>query len=89
MTFTVKTKCAVIKNYPEIGVMKPGGDEFLNVSYTAIIVNSISNSNAEVQFDVIAEGVGSGLITFSFPTNGTDGILKQAEDALKESIEKQ
>ncbi|OYF77434.1 Uncharacterised protein [Klebsiella pneumoniae] len=86
MTFIVTQKCSVIKNYPEIGIMIPGDNEMLDVSYTAIIVNSLSNSTADVQFDVYADGVGHGLITFSFLASGTDGLLKQAEIALQESI---
>ncbi|HFF9149683.1 hypothetical protein V6082_08640 [Klebsiella pneumoniae] len=89
MTFKVTRKCSVVKNYPELGIMKAGNDELLEVSYTAIIVNSLSNATAEVQFDVQAEGIGNGLITFSFMINGINGLLEQAESALKSKLANQ
>ncbi|PLJ49962.1 hypothetical protein B6J66_20190 [Klebsiella quasipneumoniae] len=86
MSFTIIRKYSVVKNYPEMGIMNAGVGEVISSTYTAIIINSLSGGTAEVQFSVDADGVGSGLINFSFPVDGSGDLLKQAEQALESDL---
>ncbi|WP_114260835.1 hypothetical protein [Klebsiella quasipneumoniae] len=79
MSFTVIKEYSAVKNYPELGVMKKVSNETLSVTYTAIFVNSVSESSVEVQFSTSAEGIGDGLISFTFPPDGMNDLLTQAE----------
>ncbi|UYL05425.1 hypothetical protein DIDNDMLP_00440 [Klebsiella phage KP13-7] len=86
MSFTISKQCSVVKNYPELGIVKPSNSETLNVTYEAIIVNSVAAGVAEVQFSVKAEGIGEGIITYSFHHDGLDNLLVQAETSLESSF---
>ncbi|UYL04619.1 hypothetical protein NFBINONH_00075 [Klebsiella phage KP13-2] len=86
MSFTVSKQCSVVKNYPELGIVKSANSETLNVTYEAIIVNSVDAGVAEVQFSVKSDDIGEGIITYSFNHNGLDNLLVQAETALKNSF---
>lgn len=86
MSFTISKQCSVVKNYPELGIVKPANSETLNVTYEAIIVNSVAAGVAEVQFSVKSDGIGEGIITHHFNYDGLDNLLVQAEAALKNSF---
>lgn len=89
MSFTINRQCAVVKNYPELGIMKSADSEMLTITYEAVIINSVAAGLAEVQFRVKSDGIGEGLITFSFAVEDAGNILLKAEEALKEYILKQ
>lgn len=86
MSFTISKQCSVVKNYPELGIVSPSDSEMLTITYEAIMVNSVAAGVAEVQFSVKADGIGEGIITYSFPHNGLDNLLVQAETSLESSF---
>ncbi|UYL04808.1 hypothetical protein EBOKLHFM_00212 [Klebsiella phage KP13-26] len=86
MSFTISKQCSVVKNYPELGIVSPSDSEILTTTYEAIMVNSVAAGIAEVQFSVKADGIGEGIITYSFPHNGLDNLLVQAETSLESSF---
>lgn len=86
MSFTISKQCSVVKNYPELGIVSPSDSEILTTTYEAIMVNSVAAGVAEVQFSVKADGIGEGIITYSFPHDGLDNLLVQAETSLKSSF---
>lgn len=86
MSFTVSKQCSVVKNYPELGIVSPSDSETLTTTYEAIMVNSVAAGIAEVQFSVKADGIGEGIITYSFPHDGLDNLLVQAETSLESSF---
>ncbi|UYL04390.1 hypothetical protein EPNKCIFM_00088 [Klebsiella phage KP13-16] len=86
MSFTISKQCSVVKNYPELGIVSPSDSEILTTTYEAIMVNSVAAGIAEVQFSVKADGIGEGIITYSFPHNGLDNLLVQAETSLESSL---
>lgn len=53
------------------------------------MVNSVAAGIAEVQFSVKADGIGEGIITYSFPHEGLDNLLGQAEMALQNTLANQ
>lgn len=89
MSFTLNKQYAVVKNYPDLGIMKQSTSEEVSVTYKAIIVNSAATGAAEVQFSVDAGNIGEGLITFTFTPSGFDGLLGQAEEALRQKLVEQ
>ncbi|UYL04980.1 hypothetical protein LGIDLPPJ_00093 [Klebsiella phage KP13-27] len=89
MSFTINRQCAVVKNYPELGIMKSADSEMLTITYEAVIINSVAAGLAEVQFRVKSDGVGDGLITYSFTPDGLDNLLGQAEIALQNTLANQ
>ena len=86
MSFTISKQCSVVKNYPELGIVSPSDSEMVTTTYEAIMVNSVAAGVAEVQFSVKADGIGEGIITYSFPHNGLDNLLVQAETSLESSF---
>lgn len=89
MSFTISKQCSVVKNYPELGIVSPSDSEMLTITYEAIMVNSVAAVVAEVQFSVKAEGIGDGLITYSFTPDGLDNLLGKAEIALQNTLANQ
>ncbi|HCI5911696.1 TPA: hypothetical protein NPN65_004600 [Klebsiella quasipneumoniae subsp. similipneumoniae] len=89
MSFTVSKQCSVVKNYPELGIVSPSDSEMVTTTYEAIMVNSVAAGVAEVQFSVKADGIGEGIITYSFPHEGLDNLLGQAEMALQNTLANQ
>lgn len=86
MSFTVSKQCSVVKNYPELGIVSPSDSEMVTTTYEAIMVNSVAAGVAEVQFSVKADGIGEGIITYSFSHDGLDNLLAQAETSLESSF---
>lgn len=89
MSFTINRQCAVVKNYPELGIVSPSDSEMLTITYEAIMVNSVDAGVAEVQFSVKSDGIGEGIITYSFPHDGLDNLLGKAEIALQNNLANQ
>ncbi|HGW8460431.1 TPA: hypothetical protein ACNRPM_004122 [Klebsiella pneumoniae] len=89
MSFTFSKQYAVVKNYPDLGILKQSPPEEISVTYKAIVVNSVAAGTAEVQFSVDAGDIGEGIITFVFAPSGFDGLLGQAEEALRQKLVEQ
>lgn len=84
MSVTVSQKILTSKKYDDLGVIASTDAETVDVTYTAVNVDSITTSGATAYFDVHIGGSKTNKrFAFTFSYTGSGNPLDQAESALK------
>lgn len=89
MPFTLSKVLKVNKSYPEILLEVDNGSVTVDVTYTVIALESMTENTATVWYQRTVSGVMSALKqTFSFQYSGDGNPIEEGERALMEHMKK-